>query len=51
MAALGDFGGFNDGLILVFGSILTIYSSRMYEARISSELPVIEKKPQNEVQA
>ena len=44
MQALADFGGFIDGIVLIVGPILTIYSSRMYLVKISKELPVIKSK-------
>lgn len=39
MALLGDFGGFNDALILILGTLMAVYSSKMYQSAIASELP------------
>ena len=34
---MGDFGGFNDGLYLVAGFLMSYYSSRMFQAAISQD--------------
>ena len=38
LAALGDFGGFNDALFLIIGSLSTAYSSKFFNAKIAQEL-------------
>ena len=35
---LGDFGGFNDGIYLVVGLLMSYYSSRMYQEANSQDL-------------
>ena len=37
MAALGDFGGFNEVIFMVFGFFMHRYSRVMYEAHKSAE--------------
>ena len=39
MGLLGDFGGFNDALLLILGLVGSLYSSRMYLASVAAELP------------
>ena len=34
---LGDFGGFTDAIIFIFGTVMSFYSASMYEASIASE--------------
>ena len=36
---LGDFGGFNEAFFMIIGSVLAVYSARLYEDSISRELP------------
>ena len=38
MDLLGDFGGFNDALFLIIGSISLVYSSKIFKASIAQEL-------------
>ena len=40
MEALGDFGGFNDGILLIPAVIMQIYSSKMYLQHLFKLLPV-----------
>ena len=40
MAALGDFGGFNDGIILIPAIIMSIYSQKMFLQELFGLLPV-----------
>ena len=47
MDALGDFGGFNDALFLIFGSISLVYSSRIFKASIAGELSYVSKDVKN----
>ena len=44
MNLLGDFGGFNDAIIFLVGSVLAFYASSMFAASISSEIPVIRRQ-------
>ena len=44
MEALGDFGGFNDGVLIFPAIIMQIYSSRMYLQSLFSLLPVKQTK-------
>lgn len=39
LSLLGDFGGFTDALSLILGTLTSIYSAKMYQAAIASELP------------
>ena len=47
MAVLGDFGGFNDGIILLPTLFLTYYSQIVFQSAISKELLVKSKKKRN----
>ena len=40
MEALGDFGGFNDGIMLFPAILMQIYSSKMYSQALFSLLPI-----------
>ena len=40
MAALGDFGGFNDGVILIPAILMSIYSQKMFSQELFGEIPV-----------
>ena len=40
MEALGDFGGFNDGVLIIPAILMHIYSSKMYLQALFSLLPV-----------
>ena len=40
MAALGDFGGFNDGVILIPAILMSIYSQKMYLQELFSQLRI-----------
>ena len=40
MALLGDFGGFNDGVILIPAILLSLYAEKMFNKALYSELPV-----------
>ena len=40
MAALGDFGGFNDGIVLIPVILMSIYSQKMFLQELFSLLPV-----------
>ena len=40
MEALGDFGGFNDGIILFPAIIMQIYSQKMYLQHLFKLLPI-----------
>ena len=40
MAALGDFGGFNDGVLLIPAILMSIYSKKMFSQELFTELPV-----------
>ena len=40
MEALGDFGGFNDGVTIIPAIIMQIYSSKMFLQSLFSLLPV-----------
>ena len=44
MEALGDFGGFNDGVLIFPAILMQIYSSRMYLQSLFSLLPVKQTK-------
>ena len=37
---LSDFGGFSDGIIMIFAPIITVYSARMFQGEISKEIPL-----------
>ena len=39
LSLLGDFGGFTDALTLIIGTFTSVYSAKMFDAAISSELP------------
>ena len=39
LSLLGDFGGFTDALVLLVGVFASVYSARMFNAAIASELP------------
>ena len=46
MEALGDFGGFNDGVVIIPALFMQIYSSKMYLQSLFSLLPIKQmKKP------
>ena len=45
MQALGDFGGFNDGIVFIPALLMSIYSNKMYLMDLFSLLPV--KKASN----
>ena len=47
MALLGDFGGFNDGIILLPAILMSIYSSKIYTRELFSHLPVKSKSNYN----
>ena len=38
MDVLGDFGGFNESLFLIIGSLSLFYSSRLFKASVAQEL-------------
>ena len=38
MDLLGDFGGFNDALFLIIGSMSLVYSSKIFNASIAEEI-------------
>ena len=40
MQALGDFGGFNDGIVIIPAILMSIYSQKMYLRELFSFLPV-----------
>ena len=40
MEALGDFGGFNDGILLIPAILMQIYSNKMYSQALFSLLPI-----------
>ena len=40
MEALGDFGGFNDGVIIIPAIFMQIYSAKMYLQALFSLLPI-----------
>ena len=44
MEALGDFGGFNDGVVIIPVIFMQIYSSRMYLQSLFALLPVKQTK-------
>lgn len=44
MALLGDFGGFNDGVVLLPTFFLTMYSSRMFMRSNGGDLPTKQKR-------
>ena len=44
MDLLGDFGGFNDAIILIVSTVLAKYSARMYEANIATNLDHAKRK-------
>ena len=33
---LGDFGGFNDAMFFIFGTLLTAYSAKMFESSLAT---------------
>ena len=41
---LGDFGGFNGSVFMLFSFVTTAYSSKMYRNQISQEIPIQRKK-------
>ena len=44
MEVLGDFGGFNDGIMLFPAILMSIYSNKMFLQSLFSLLPVKRKK-------
>ena len=40
MALLGDFGGFNDGIVFIPAILMSIYSNKMYLMSLFALLPV-----------
>ena len=40
MAVLGDFGGFNDGIVLIPAILMSLYAQKMYMRELNSLLPV-----------
>ena len=44
MEVLGDFGGFNDGIMLFPAILMSIYSNKMFLQSLFSVLPVKKKK-------
>ena len=40
MAALGDFGGFNDGILLFPAILMSMYSQKMFLKELFALLPV-----------
>ena len=40
MAVLGDFGGFNDGIVFIPAILMSIYSNKMYLMSLFALLPV-----------
>ena len=44
MEALGDFGGFNDGVVIIPAIFMQIYSSKMYLQSLFSLLPIKQTK-------
>ena len=44
MEALGDFGGFNDGVVFIPAIFMQIYSSKMYLQSLFSLLPIKQMK-------
>ena len=38
MDVLGDFGGFNESIFLIIGSLSLLYSSRLFNASVAQEL-------------
>ena len=40
IAALGDFGGFNDGIVLIPAILMSFYSYKMFLKEIFALLPV-----------
>ena len=44
MEALGDFGGLNDGVVIILAILMQIYSSRMYLQSLFALLPVKQTK-------
>ena len=44
MEMLGDFGGFNDGIMLFPAILMSIYSNKMFLQSLFSKLPVKSKK-------
>ena len=44
MDLLGDFGGFNDAIVFIVGTLFASYSARMYEDSIAKRLRITPKK-------
>ena len=40
MEALGDFGGFNDGIVLFPAIFMSIYAEKMFHQNLFSQLPL-----------
>ena len=40
MQALGDFGGFNDGIVIIPAILMSIYSNKMYLMSLFALLPI-----------
>ena len=43
LGVLGDFGGFNDAIVFLISSFIGVYSEKMYNAKITAELPIFRK--------
>ena len=44
MEVLGDFGGLNDGVVIILAILMQIYSSRMYLQSLFALLPIKQMK-------
>jgi len=44
MTLLADFGGFNDGLLLLMTPFMAAYSMLMYNQSLSADIPVKRQK-------
>ena len=44
MSLLGDFGGFNDGILLIPTAIMGYYSSYFFNRKVAEEVPVKKKR-------
>ena len=36
LALLGDFGGFNDAIFFIFGTLMTTYSAKMFKSSVAT---------------
>ena len=51
LSLLGDFGGFTDALVLLVGVFASVYSAKMFNAAIASELPYSHRGKQKSQQS